>query len=307
MTVAATATTLPLAAMYFQQVSLVGVPATLLTLPALPVVLGAHTATATLGLVAGWLAAPFGWLAWLFSGYMIGVVDLLGRLPGTTINTRSVGSGLVLAYYALLLTPWYLPKARSLAGPSRDAVLRLVRTMIAKQPRRLPWWLILLALAPAALLWTAALSLADGKLHVVFADVGQGDSALITTLGDRSILVDGGPDPLAAARLLGDALPFWDRSVDMVILTHPHSDHMAGLPEVLRRYNVDHILERTISFESADYTEWREAVNAEGAGIIQAAPGQVLYTDDGVVLERCWLPMKNILQELRQTLTGHRW
>ena len=63
MTVAATATTLPLAAMYFQQVSLVGVPATLLTLPALPVVLGAHTATATLGLVAGWLAAPFGWLA----------------------------------------------------------------------------------------------------------------------------------------------------------------------------------------------------------------------------------------------------
>ena len=238
---------------------------------------------------------------------MIGVVDLLGRLPGTTINTRSVGSGLVLAYYALLLTPWYLPKARSLAGPSRDAVLRLVRTMTAKQPRRLPWWLILLALAPAALLWTAALSLADGKLHVVFADVGQGDSALITTLGDRSILVDGGPDPLAAARLLGDALPFWDRSVDMVILTHPHSDHMAGLPEVLRRYNVDHILERTISFESADYTEWREAVNAEGAGIIQAAPGQVLYTDDGVVLERCWLPMKNILQELRQTLTGHRW
>ena len=140
--------------------------------------------------------------------------------------------------------------------------------MTAKQPRRLPWWLILLALAPAALLWTAALSLPDGKLHVVFADVGQGDSALITTPGGRSILVDGGPDRLAAARLLGDALSFWDRSVDMVVLTHPHSDHMAGLPEVLRRYNVDHILERTISFKSADYAEWREAVDAEGAGIV---------------------------------------
>jgi competence protein ComEC len=268
MTVAATVTTLPLTAMYFQQVSLVGVPATLLTLPALPVVLGAHAATATLGLVAGWLAAPFGWLASLFSGYMIGVVELLGRLPDTTIDTRGVGRGLVLAYYALLLTPWYLPRARSLAGPSRDAVLGVLRAMTAKQPRRLPWWLILLALAPAALLWTAALSLPDGKLHVVFADVGQGDSALITTPGGRSILVDGGPDRLAAARLLGDALPFWDRSVDMVVLTHPHSDHMAGLPEVLRRYNVDHILERTISFKSADYAEWREAVDAEGVGIV---------------------------------------
>jgi competence protein ComEC len=71
----------------------------------------------------------------------------------------------------------------------------------------------------------------------------------------------------------------------MVVLTHPHSDHIAGLPEVLRRYNVDHILERTISFESADYAEWREAVDAEGARIVQATPGQVLYTDDGVVIE----------------------
>ena len=285
MTVAATVATVPLAALYFQQVSLVGVPATLLTLPALPLVLASHAATAVLGLVAGWLALPAAWLAWLFSGYMIGIVELLGRLPGTTIGTRSVGSGLVVAYYALLLAPWYLPRVRSRARPAREAITSLARAVTARQPRRLPWWLILLALAPAALIWAAALSLPDGKLHVVIADVGQGDSVLIATPRGRSILVDGGPDPLAAARLLGDSLPFWDRSVDMVVLTHPHSDHVAGLPEVLRRYDVDRILERTISFESADYAEWREAVDAEGAAIVQAAPGQILYTNDGVVVE----------------------
>lgn len=285
MTVAATVATVPLAALYFQQVSLVGVPATLLTLPALPLVLATHTATAVLGLIAGWLALPFGWLAWLFSGYMIGIVELLGRLPGTTIGTRGVGPGLVVTYYALLLAPWYLPRVRSRAGPAREALTSLARTITARQSRRLPWWLVLLALAPAALIWAAALSLPDGKLHVVIADVGQGDAVLITTPRGRSMLVDGGPNPLAAARLLGDALPFWDRSVDLVVLTHPHADHIAGLPEVLRRYDVDRILERTISFESADYAEWREAVDAEGATIVQAAPGQVLHTNDGVVLE----------------------
>ena len=63
MTIAATVATVPLAALYFQQVSLVGIPTTLLTLPALPLVLATHAATAVLGLVAGWLAVPFGWLA----------------------------------------------------------------------------------------------------------------------------------------------------------------------------------------------------------------------------------------------------
>jgi competence protein ComEC len=191
----------------------------------------------------------------------------------------------VVAYYALLLAPWYVPRVRSRAGPAREAIASLARALTARQPKRLPWWLVLLALAPAALIWAAALSLPDGKLHVVIADVGQGDSVLITTPRGRSLLIDGGPDPLAAARLLRDSLPFWDRSVDMVVLTHPHSDHVAGLPEVLRRYDVERILERTISFESADYAEWREAVNAEGAAIVQAAAGQILYTDDGVVLE----------------------
>ena len=66
----------------------------------------------------------------------------------------------------------------------------------------------------------------------------EGDAAMITTPSGKQVLVDGGPDPALAANLLGRTLPFWDRTIELVILTHPHSDHVTGLIEALRRYGV---------------------------------------------------------------------
>ena len=81
MTVAATLATLPLAALYFERVSLVGIPATALTLPVLPAVLVSQGAAAAVGLVSEALATPLGWVAWAPTAYMTGVVGLLARLP----------------------------------------------------------------------------------------------------------------------------------------------------------------------------------------------------------------------------------
>jgi beta-lactamase superfamily II metal-dependent hydrolase len=142
-----------------------------------------------------------------------------------------------------------------------------------------------LAVAVAALVWAAALSMPDGKLHVTFADVGQGGMVLITTPGGKTIVVDGGPDPSVAARLVGEKLPFWRRSIDLVVLTHPHQDHVSGLNEVLRRYEAFHILERQFPFESTAYQGWRRAVSTEGAVVTQAQSGQTIATDDGVLIQ----------------------
>ena len=79
------------------------------------------------------------------------------------------------------------------------------------------------------------------KLEVIFLDVGQGDSTLIKTPAGQVILIDGGPDN-QVVRHLGDNLPFYRRQIDVIILSHYHDDHIIGLVEVLKRYQVKQII-----------------------------------------------------------------
>lgn len=77
----------------------------------------------------------------------------------------------------------------------------------------------------------------DKKLHVVICNVGQGDAILIRTPQGSDILIDGGPDN-SVLSCLGRHLPFWDRTIEIMILTHPHADHLTGLIDVAKRYSV---------------------------------------------------------------------
>lgn len=79
----------------------------------------------------------------------------------------------------------------------------------------------------------------DGKLHVVFCDVGEGDGIYIRTEDAKNILIDGGPDD-SILTCLSNHMPFWDRKIDIVFLSHPHADHLTGLISVLNRYQVMH-------------------------------------------------------------------
>lgn len=77
----------------------------------------------------------------------------------------------------------------------------------------------------------------DSKLHLVICDVGQGDAIFIRTATQLDILIDGGPDK-KVLDCLGKHMPFWDRSLDLVIMTHPDADHSTGLIDVIKRYQV---------------------------------------------------------------------
>src|SRR3989338_1070378 len=77
----------------------------------------------------------------------------------------------------------------------------------------------------------------DGLLKIYFFDIGQGDAIFIEAPNGNQVLIDGGPDN-AVVQKLGEIMPFYDRDIDLVVLTHSDADHVAGLIEVLERYEV---------------------------------------------------------------------
>jgi len=90
------------------------------------------------------------------------------------------------------------------------------------------------------------------NLVVDFLDVGQGDAILIKTPYEQNILIDGGPNNAVLAKL-GQHLAFFDKNIDLVVLTHPHVDHVTGLVEVLRRYKVKKVLMAQVLDRSPPY------------------------------------------------------
>ena len=90
------------------------------------------------------------------------------------------------------------------------------------------------------------------KLFVSFFDVGQGDASFIRTSKGKIFLIDGGPDNLVLYRL-GEQMAFYERKIEAIIISHWHDDHIIGLLEVLRRYQVRYLILAT-NLESSPFT-----------------------------------------------------
>lgn len=120
-------------------------------------------------------------------------------------------------------------------------------------------------------------------LRVWFLDVGQGDSTLIQAPDSQQILIDGGPGK-QVLRALGTVLPFWDNTIDTVILTHADSDHSSGLLSVLDRYAVTRIIDPGVSSDSELYKELRQRAKEKHVQWLHARAGEVIDLGDGVVL-----------------------
>ncbi len=99
----------------------------------------------------------------------------------------------------------------------------------------------------------------SNNLEVDFLDVGQGDSILIKTPYGQNILIDGGPDNKVIGEL-SKSMDWWDRQIDLMILTHPHDDHVTGLVDVLKRYDVKKILYTGVVHDTPNYIEWLEII-----------------------------------------------
>jgi competence protein ComEC len=121
-------------------------------------------------------------------------------------------------------------------------------------------------------------------LRISFFDVGQGDAIFIESSSGHQILIDGGPNERVLSKL-GMAMPFWDRSIDLLILTHPDTDHLAGLVEVLKRYNVDNVVWTGVLHSSALYDEWTRLLKVKEIDTHIARAGMRVSLEDGVFFD----------------------
>jgi competence protein ComEC len=129
-------------------------------------------------------------------------------------------------------------------------------------------YLIVFLTLIACLVWLAVFSV-DDRLHIVACDVGQGDAVLVQRNSDQ-ILIDGGPDG-KVLDCLGRHMPFFDRKIELVILTHPDSDHSAGIVQVFKTYRVESIMTNDLSnpkFGTEVVQALRTEVGSEGSLVI---------------------------------------
>jgi competence protein ComEC len=303
---AAQAATLPLVLFHFGRLSLVSPVANLIVAPLVaPAMLAsllglACGAVLALGAPAA-LFSPVTLLATLPLRGMVVTGQTAAALPFASVSVAEEAAGGVAGALAIVLLLCGTHRGRALLARAvrRRAAGTPVRPVAAvvvpgtpprtraTGTRRLVVALSAGGIASLAVATSLAGGLPQGRLRLTMLDVGQGDAILLE--GDRGsrVLVDGGPDPDRLLALLDERIPAWDRRIELVVLTHPHEDHVAGLALLLERYRVDAVAEPGMLGPGPGDRAFRGALAARRTRQLVLAAGD-RFGIDGATAEVRW-------------------
>jgi competence protein ComEC len=270
--------TTPITAIAFGMVSPIGPVANLFVAPAFVAVAATSALLAGVAAVFPQGAGAAAWVAWLPAEYMVWTIALFARLPFAGVEVNGLESvWAAVAWYAALAAGaiWLARRPARAADPSAPAA----------EGRWFPALGLAAVLLAAALVgWSVSEHEPEGRVSVTVMDVGQGDAILVEDASGRRVLVDGGPRGREIRDALSRNLPFPDRRIDLVVLTHPQGDHYGGLAEVIDSYDVGRVLMLPEDGEGDAYADWLHEVAASGTQTVPAQRGQTVMLD-GALLE----------------------
>ncbi len=132
--------------------------------------------------------------------------------------------------------------------------------------------------------WYTVYAETRSTLLVAFLDIGQGDAIFIEAPNGRQILIDSGRNKKILEEL-GKIMPFYDRSIDILIATHPDQDHIGGLPSVIENFDIGFIMEPGVSSDTNTYKELERVIVEKNIQKILARRGMRINIDDGAYLD----------------------
>ncbi|PKM83038.1 MAG: DNA internalization-related competence protein ComEC/Rec2 [Firmicutes bacterium HGW-Firmicutes-14] len=280
--VAAQAAVLPLAVYYFNFFSLISLPANLVIVPliSLAMLLGGTAA------LAGLLWLPPAELINITTGIIIRLAletaRILSDLPYAAVSVRSPPVYLIACYYLLVIVIVEFFRNRR--------VNLTVRRFWTVNRRRL----VLAALTvTAALIWTGIVYGGDNDLEVTFLDVGQGDAAVMEISGGYHIVIDTGgiQDGLPSGSGPGERVlvPFLRRkginSIDLLLLSHPHADHIQGADALLKNFPVNMVVVSPLFDENPDGARLLKSFADEGSQIREISRGERVLFGENTYIE----------------------
>ncbi len=145
-----------------------------------------------------------------------------------------------------------------------------------KKTYRLAWVLIVVCAVAVVFIWSPLLVRSQDVLTVSFLDVGQGDAVFIESPTGRQVLIDGGRTDRAVLRELGEVMPWNDRTIDVVMPTHPDADHVGGLIDVLDRYQISYVIQSSVQGDTDLWRTLEDAIEREGSVNSVAVRGQII-------------------------------
>jgi ComEC/Rec2-related protein len=290
-TLAAQVATLPIFALDFKQISFIAPLANAFTVPLLGVLILLGMAICGIGLLSTLLALVCGWIAWPLLWYTDHIITWCSAIPGAYMQVGSVDNVLSWAYYGLLVL---------LTGTVANKWPGQLQRQLMNAPplpSRRTWRVIQFGAALAMVLATGTMALAaqpSGRLTITFLSLAsngqapQGEAILVSTADGKTILIDGGLDATPLGEELDSRLPFWQRSLDLVVLTSPRRDHLGGLQDIVSRYQVGEVVDAGMLHPNTAYALWRRTIEQRGLRYMQVRQGAALMVGRQFMLQALW-------------------
>jgi competence protein ComEC len=285
-TIAAELVTLPIQIMNFGQLSLVAPLVNLLVVPLLGTLLVMGVVIGLLGLALPTAGAWVGWVCWPLLWLVYQIIARSAALPFSSVSIGTLAIQLAWLYELGLgiVVVWLLTRPRGTGAIDRPFLTRAQRRRRQRVQAR--WRLAGAVFLVVAACATTLATLPDHRLHITWLDVGPGGQAmLIQTPAGHTILLDGGNDPAALEQALGQQLPFWQRTIDLALLTNPRAGHLLGLLDALGHYRVHLAADAGMLHPTVTYASWRATLEQRGIPYRQLRQGATIQVEPGVALQ----------------------